>query len=51
VEWLADPFLVVEENDGRAKYHLFFEAISYWGEIGHATSRDGKDWQYEVGRL
>lgn len=48
VEWLADPFLVVEHEDsGMGRYHMFFEAISYWGEIGHATSRDGKDWTYQ----
>lgn len=46
--FVADPFML-EEEDG---WHMFFEVLTVRGrarrgEIGHATSRDGRRWRYE----
>jgi hypothetical protein len=43
--FIADPFMV-ETDDG---YFLFFEVLdldSNTGDIGYASSRDGRDWSY-----
>lgn len=45
VDMVADPFVVVENG----VYHMFFEALQRGGDsgIGHATSTDGLDWNYD----
>ncbi len=47
VEYVADPFLFVEEGE----WHMFFEILNSDREpdapIGHATSSDGLDWTYD----
>ncbi|CAN5224309.1 hypothetical protein BH11PLA2_BH11PLA2_17710 [soil metagenome] len=43
---VADPFLIRRGNE----WHLFFEVLNwaaYQGEIGHAVSDDGRNWQYD----
>jgi hypothetical protein len=42
---VADPFLLHRHG----LWHMFFEVINWrsWkGEIGHATSHDGREWRY-----
>jgi hypothetical protein len=44
--YVADPFLI--QADGR--WHMFFEVFNWRankGEIGHATSDDGRHWAYD----
>lgn len=47
VEYVADPFLFVEDG----QWHLFFEVYNTKktpeAVIGHATSDDGLDWTYQ----
>jgi hypothetical protein len=47
VDYVADPFLFVEDGN----WHLFMEVFNrrrtHFGAIAHATSGDGRDWEYE----
>src|SRR5579871_836262 len=44
--FVADPFMVKVDN----LWHMFFEVLNNTpnlGEIGHATSKDALNWQYQ----
>ena len=47
VDYVADPYIFIEEGT----WHVFFEVVndarSPDAAIGHATSSDGLDWEYE----
>lgn len=47
VDYVADPFLFVEDGE----WHMFFEIVNESRDndapIGHATSPDGLDWTYD----
>jgi len=43
--FVADPFMVLHKG----KYYMFFEVLNmdtFHGDIGYATSNDGKSWEY-----
>jgi hypothetical protein len=46
VDYVADPFMFVEEGE----WHMFFEIVNHDRKpdapIGHATSSDGLEWEY-----
>ncbi|SEP22497.1 Concanavalin A-like lectin/glucanases superfamily protein [Halogranum amylolyticum] len=47
VDYVADPFMFVEEGE----WHMFFEIVNHDrrpdAPIGHATSDDGLEWEYD----
>jgi hypothetical protein len=45
-DFVADPFMIIKDS----RYYMFFEVMNHatnQGDIGFASSADGKKWKYE----